>query len=124
MIPVKQTQLHDPAKKINGNCLRACIASILEIDIDSMPRFEDLDEEWIFRLRRWMMAYNGKTVVKKELNNPPSGYALASGYTSRGFLHCVVALNGVVCHDPHPSDEGLIKVDRYWTIELLPNKLS
>lgn len=40
MIPVKQTILSDHTNNIYGNCLRACLASILEVDIDSISTFE------------------------------------------------------------------------------------
>ncbi len=122
---IKQTKEYDPVKGVNANCLRACIASILEIDLDSMPPFEDLDQEWMFRLRRWMKVFNSKAVIKKEPSNPPRGFSIAAGPTNRSLVtHYVVAFNGHVIHDPHPSNDGLTRIDSYWSIALLPEKLK
>ena len=44
MKPIPQTILHDPADGRFGDCLRACIASILEMDSESIPNFAEVVE--------------------------------------------------------------------------------
>jgi hypothetical protein len=39
MKPIDQEFMHDPEKGIIGDCFRACIASILELDINEVPHF-------------------------------------------------------------------------------------
>jgi len=39
----------------------------------------------------------------------------ASGPSARGVSHIVVYQDGKMIHDPHPSNEGLVKVN-YYTI--------
>lgn len=48
MIPVMQTKFTDIKKDIHGNCFRACVASLLEIDIEAIPAWEDMgsDGSW------------------------------------------------------------------------------
>lgn len=94
----------------NGNCLRACVASVLGIDIDSMPAFEDMDGgAWKRALVDWakcsgyvLNVYSGDVAV----NSP----YLAIGLTSLGGKHCCVYKKGVLIHDPDPSGDGLIDV--------------
>jgi hypothetical protein len=114
MIPVDQTQLH--GGKTKGNCLRACLASILEIDIEAMPHFEEKGEYWFTDLRRWMRKFNGKTVHVFPGTFKPEGYCLAAGMSPRNIYHCVVCLDGEIVHDPHPSKSGLVSIERYWVI--------
>ena len=48
------------AGKRNGDCLRACIASILKIDLEKVPDFSNLDEngtdnpKWLNDLSNWV----------------------------------------------------------------------
>lgn len=44
-------------------------------------------------------------------NYGPECNYLASGPSSRGCSHMVVMYEGKLAHDPHPSREGLLKVD-------------
>lgn len=46
------------------------------------------------------------------IDNPDTPY-MASGMSSRGVQHVVIYMNGKLLHDPHPSNEGLLKVDYY-----------
>ena len=36
---VEQTILHDPEKKNYGNCMQACVASLLNIPLNDVPHF-------------------------------------------------------------------------------------
>lgn len=40
----------------NGNCLDACIASLLEVDIDSVPNLSDTDKAWHEKTRDFLQS--------------------------------------------------------------------
>ena len=46
MKPIIQTKISSQDGTISGNCFRACLASIMEIDIDSIPAFKDMGRDW------------------------------------------------------------------------------
>lgn len=118
MIPVKQTDTTSET----GNCFAACLASILEVPLGimNMP-VGGLDAEtWGPAWDAFLAKYNLGISCFTPGGRPPRGYAIA-GIKSPRFpdtLHAVVAYNGRIIHDPHPSvevpDEGAEVVD--WTI--------
>jgi len=115
MIPVFQTKIHSEAT--NGNCMRASLASIFELNIEDIPKFEEMDKaSWKKAFKAWLA---GMSVILKEQYQLPNHnqYYMAIGTTNRGVLHCVVALSGVTVHDPHPSQDGLTSVNKYWSFE-------
>lgn len=111
MKPIKQTKLHDPPNQ-HGNCLRACYASVLEIPIDSIPEFEEMDEKswwpaelkWANTLGLQLICFDGEYHFE--------GYYFLAGKSPRGdFNHIVVYENGQMVHDPHPDGTGIESVD-------------
>jgi hypothetical protein len=102
---------------IRGNCWRAAIASLLEIDIDSMPAFEDAGHRMFVDTRTWATE-QGYSVFTYDADNPPASYAIAFGQSLRrsDSDHAIVVEDGVMVHDPHPSSEGLLEVKGYWVI--------
>jgi hypothetical protein len=110
MLPVDQTT-HGPS---HGNCISACVASILEVPIEVVPCF--VDEHWWERFVGWLAAL-GLAATSVEDTIPP-GYSIAFGPSTRlaGRGHACVALDGVIVHDPHPSREGLPIVFHYVVI--------
>lgn len=121
MIPIKQTQLHDPPNSI-GNCFRAAVASILEVGIDDIPPFEQAmfegGSDWYQQFVSWLYD-QGYGLVTWHVTHPdhcdiyvgppPGIYVLTTGPSPRnvGVGHCVVYRDGEMVHDPHPSGDGL-----------------
>jgi hypothetical protein len=103
----------------NGDCTRACLVSILELDIDSTPNFIEKGDNWFGLfwtfLRDNNCEYHGTGWIKSEyrthgqiLSESPNvdGFVIASVASSlyEGTGHSVVMdLNGVVVHDPNPN---------------------
>ena len=88
MTPILQTKFGN-----DGNCLAACIASLLEIDIDSVPNPHS--ENWQNELNEWLVENHGIYILTvgffdKEI----VPVALLSGY--------IIGRNGKVVHDPLP----------------------
>jgi len=97
--------------------MRASLASIFELNIDDIPKFEEMDKNaWKKAFKLWLFKI-GFTL--KEQYDPPSdnSVCIALGDTERGVLHCVVAQFGKTIHDPHPSQDGLLNIKKYWIFE-------
>lgn len=123
-----------------GDCLRACVATILGIPDDlTVPHFV-MASDWWTALRCWTIEQHGldwavawrdpdyagpATVgtVRPGMVTPAEwswhharkyagGHALVAGHSPRGpYLHGVVGnLEGGVVWDPHPSRAGLLDV--------------
>jgi len=105
--------------KDKGDCTRACLVSILELDIDSTPNFIGLGNEWFRTFRKFLQEhgyeYYGTGWLKSDerphgtiLKDSPNvkGFVIASVPSSlyKGVGHSVVMdLEGVVIHDPNPN---------------------
>ena len=115
MIPVDQTIVRaDNGKGVPGDCLRAGVASLFELDIIQVPHFLLFDERWFFMLRafiEWLdyeMYYeifansDGKFSYKHLINN-----CILAKVKSRIYktgAHCVlINSRGRVIHDPNPN---------------------
>ena len=109
MIPVNQTIISVE----DGDCTRACLASILDLPIDAVPNFMRFGAGWfkIFwaLLRALDYEYYGTGWVNCHiLSKSPNinGYVIASvpSKTFRDTGHSVVMnLKGLVVHDPNPN---------------------
>jgi hypothetical protein len=113
MKPVHQTIFTHP----NGNCLQACVASILEVEIDQVPNFTVGDGHWWDRFSSYFGGLGIAPVAIDRANKSvpgeaigvPLGYSILTGKSPRGdFNHAVVALDGKVVHDPFPNGAGVI----------------
>ncbi len=119
MKPAHQTKLHDPDNGVNGNCLAACLASLLEIPLDIIPKFEDMmvknSEDWFEAFTDWLDRL-GFTILTWESDTWLPGYYLASGMSERGNNHIVIYKGGELAHDPHPSRTGIKKINQVWAL--------
>ena len=111
MKPVMQTTFG----KKRGNCLQACIASILEIDIESIPWF-GTRSDWFDKMNAWLSAEHDLVAIDIVADSVQPwtgchlGYHIIAGPSPRGdFWHAVVGYRGEMVHDPHPSGDGLRK---------------
>jgi hypothetical protein len=126
MIPIKQTKFGD-----EGNCFAACIASLLECDINCVP-FLGKDENWdeynarlnvFLKENHQIIFYSGEYVsenysdfVNLDLRD---SYYIVSGKAARGFEHAVIYKNSILVHDPHPDNSGIENINEiYWFCHL------
>ncbi len=113
MNPVMQTKFGT-----EGNCLMASFASIAEVPLESLPDLDTDDDGGWWQIFQRTAVEHGFVKPKwatKATTGPPSGYSIAVGPAARGYLHCCVALDGEVVHDPHPDNTGLTSID-YWIV--------
>jgi len=112
IVPVDQTTFGVPG----GNCLSACIASILQLGIEEVPYFmsDDINgREWITKLATWLVQFGLYPVVVTGGMFTKLGFAgvhILQGPTVRGGTHAVVGVGNTVIHDPHPSRAGLLSI--------------
>lgn len=122
---VDQTILaSDPSRK--GNCVAACVASILGIPLDRVPHFiefgiaygdsDDLAEvshgnNW-WAMMLGFLAGHGLWVVELEkvTDAEREECVLVAGMSPRGVVHQVIYRDGALWHDPHPSRDGVLDV--------------
>ena len=124
MKPVMQTVFGYP----HGNCMAACVASLLELPIEDIPviaaveTFNDQWDEWLRErgFGRVCFHSDGKNFI-------PKGYHLISGPSPRPIndengvrvCHVVVGLDGVQVHDPHPDKTFLESITEVEMLYLL-----
>ena len=109
MKPVMQTILGYP----NGNCWVACVASLLEMDIEQVPHFNQLHgEHWFKHCSDWLINH-GYGLLELEYTSKwwlvgDGPYVIVTGKSPRGdWQHAVIGkvINNRVelVHDPHPD---------------------
>lgn len=135
MIPVDQRTRGGagapPAER--GDCLSACLASVLELPLGDVPRFceiEDPDawgpaiDDWLAPMGLYFVEVGWSEWFAAEVL-PRAGWHLVAGLSPRGHRHSVVGYAGRLVHDPHPDVAGEPKLeppgegDRQWTIGFL-----
>lgn len=118
MIPADQTTFG--VKRwpyLPGNCLSACVASILDLTTDHVPLFvedeDPCDGIWPERLDAWLgqRGLSALILPASIVLAPPEGFYILYGRSVKDFEHAVVGKAGRIVHDPHPSRTGLAKVD-------------
>lgn len=117
MIPVQQT-VTGP----RGNCFSACLASLLEIPIESVPFF--LSEvgdrtrfDWASRLDDWLGNFGlyalHFSTIPRSPSVMPAVLHIMTGISPRGRPHAVIGKGHHIVWDPHPDRSGLTEVDGY-----------
>lgn len=105
MIPVDQTKFGS-----DGNCMSACLASILEIGIEEVQCKDE--DNWYKKTNDWLQAeYNLALMTVTKIPYWFKGYLIMCGESPRGIEHATVGqvVEGVatIVHDPHPSRDGI-----------------
>jgi hypothetical protein len=129
MKPVTQTKFslfYADGRRFNyGNCLVACIASILEIEIDEVPNVNvfygiqetDVEDQalWLSYLNAWLFHKHSLKLIKThDPKKLPGSYFICRGQSYRALPHCIVMHSIKAPFDPHPTREGLKSIDHYY----------
>lgn len=105
--PVTQSILHDDPMRRPGDCLRAAVASLLELPLLAVPHFV-LHHDWRQRMNGFCRGH-GYRAATQDLDTD-CAYGIALGPSPRGVQHAVCWVDGRMAHDPHPSRAGLLRV--------------
>ena len=115
MNPVASRIPHSPKNGKIGDCLRACVASVLNLRYEDVPHFMDRDGEvnedyWNVELCEWAERLEMQPVFIL----PPfefQGYSVVTGTTrDKSILHSVVYRGSKMVFDPSPEKFGILKV--------------
>ena len=129
MTPVDQEFIHDPDNGVYGDCQRAVIASLMDLPLVEVPHFlRDAKghTHTFFKLLQTFCLFKGYVYATSRgaplLTYGASDIAVyheIAGMSPRGVYHAVVACNGEIVHDPHPSRAGLIGAPNEWEYSYL-----
>jgi hypothetical protein len=127
LIPVAQTIFKDVVTGARGNCLQACIASLLELPIREVPHFvqqENYPQDYYDWLRDrglfWLKARIEVDGIAEYW-----GHHLILGDSPRGnCLHSVIGFNGEPVFDPHPSGAMLAGTRDQWEYGFLVRRFQ
>lgn len=102
MNKVYQTKFGPP----NGNCMSACVASILELDIRDVPNFHGRDV-WYEMWQNWL-SERGLHFINLEVDHGyrPACYWIGDPDSPRdnNIKHAVVCVGYNIVHDPYPPN--------------------
>lgn len=119
MKPVLQTKIGE-----GGNCLQACLASLLELPLDAVPDFcssVPKGEDWFIAVAQWLRPH-GLGILMMVIPPDmwpaipwPDCYSIVSGRSPREpkLLHAVIAWGNRIVHDPAgmPPDSCLRNIE-------------
>ena len=139
MKPTYQTKFSlffaDGKRLTYGNCLIACVASILDQPIDEVPNvytFYGLDDKedkitenhlWFKTMNVWLKLKHNKQLIKHDLTeSTEQEYVVMRGLSKRGHPHCCIYTNDensllLPYFDPHLTSQFLSEEHYYYTIE-------
>jgi hypothetical protein len=115
MKPIQQTKFGNP----EGNCLNACIASILECSIDDLPDLAEAERQnknWFHVLNDYLKEQGYGIILIDSpvpICVPKDCYYIVSGKSHRGLLHSIIHKNGERIFDPHPDNTGILEIEDY-----------
>ncbi len=98
-----------------GNCLQACLASLLEVPLESLPFFYRMD-----LYKPHLKEKHNLSVYRIEGYPPRDGNYYIVGYDVKGIKeigHCVIWRNGRIVHDPKRNRKHrLLKAHSYYPL--------
>jgi hypothetical protein len=124
--PVHQRYGSDSSKLEFGDCLRACVASVLELSLDDVPHFRwganedrpDTVQSMWGHLRMWLRARNIGLLtydvpcatlleaLKWSRERNGEAYIILGGLGRGGQGHACVVHQGAIVHEPSPNNDG------------------
>lgn len=134
-MPVTQTMFFDPTLPFGqqrGNCVTAVVASLLDVPIEAVPNFVQIEvtggPHWWWLLWRYLQLM-GKQLCPISPRTPPAGFYAVGGLSARAtethpIHHICVYRNGRLVHDAHPDGRGLLTEQDGWYLQDLPAGLS
>ncbi len=129
---LKQRKFGGPSKPFNeqGDCWATAVCSYAGLDESDRNELQrrivlsehalcrhgkDPESGWWNTTQRFLRERDLPTLSVVSLKEVHPEYAyIASGLSSRGLEHSMIALgNGDLVSDPHPSDDGVLKITEW-----------
>ena len=126
-----QTTFSDAEAGTHGDCCRACVSTLLQVQPESLPHPLRDDGEWntrffhvlqeIFGLAIRSVDHNPKLLPSTEIYDTSWGdfrvprLVMAAGMSPRNVRHAVIydRLAQRMVHDPHPSRAGILEIEAF-----------
>lgn len=121
VIPVEQRLFFNAETGDRGDCMKCCIASLLELDYEDVPHFASMGDRWWIEYTNFLASLGWRigsawfTASEEDataLTGYTQGYWLASVKSprfshpdGRPGTHMVVMRDGAIAWDPHPERE-------------------
>jgi hypothetical protein len=113
-----QTTFSDHAKGQYGDCVRACVYTLLGEDIGLVHPI-DLKGLWNYEFFMELVEKTGKDLnfARNESKSWPN-LVIRAGMSPRGISHAVVwdREKNEMYHDPHPTRVGLSSFDGWYVL--------
>ena len=94
-----------------GNCLQACFASLLELQLHEVPHFVD-SPNWLNDINRFLHKIGLRMIYTANLYAwPENSFYMRWGKSPRGLDHSAIYWNDILSHDPHPEGGGIVDLD-------------
>lgn len=106
----------DSPSVVTGNCVQACVASILHVPLEEVPSFLGMESFDFWESLDAYLLSKGFQLRELFANSVMQGLYLASGRTERETSHMVVMRDGKLKHDPHPTKKGLQTIEHVWVL--------
>lgn len=130
MTPVDQSQFYQEEPRQYGDCVRAVLASLLDLPLSEVPHFlQDADGhayEFYSAIEEFLGARGLEMDWQRSLvyywrPGDADLFHFMSGPSPRGLGigHAVIGLNGVPFFDPHPSRAMLAGDPAQWICSFL-----
>lgn len=122
MTPIYQDKFNNTFPYGGGNCLQACIASLLDKPLEAVPHFMLFGKEWYTALSIYLDSVDYKLEGWWEGEPPHDGeyYMVSMDSGDVEYGHACIYKNGKVVHDPHPfAKEPLTHCSHYYRIKKL-----
>lgn len=115
MIRHTQTIFINDPRGIPGDCMRAAVASLLDLPVEAVPHFAlfEAPGTWYPVFEMWLRG-QGLAIhplAFESIDRP----CLAIGMSPRDVDHIVVWGPDGMMHDPHPSRDG-IEPRQFWAL--------
>ena len=142
MRPQKQLLRHKPQEGVYGDCHRAALASIFDMDVASLPHFGDggpSETEFNARVDAWLATIGLQMVnipfgacevahiLKIQKAYMPGIYCLFGGTSKNDCGHTVVVKDGEIVLDPSLDESGIVgpmEDGFYWFTVFQPRDLG
>lgn len=123
-------KVHQTVRGARGNCFAACVASILETDIEEMPEYLGADgtpltQNWLSIWNEFLGPLGLGLVLVRHCGcgacSPPPGFSIMAAKAPTDEepdnTHAIVCLDGAVVHDPLDNvraHEGTYEPDHWY----------
>lgn len=115
-----QQVLSDHDNGIYGDCMRACVYTLLGEDVGLPHPIDSKTAHWNFDFFEEIEQKTGKELLyqKNEKEHWPD-IVIRCGESPRGIRHAIIwcRSSGTMIHDPHPSRSGLSTYDGWYILK-------